>query len=600
MAQVIAPEVWQRGIDDPKKLPSKVSAPLFTGKGVPIANNGEACRVWDIQIPDFVTTYDDRRVNGLANIGANPEGYNVDGKDGWGASAWGPMQDVRFDSRVYAMGRHRSVAFRIFDEKQYSGGIGTFANADGTKSTYSHGGNALMNTAQIISEIKSKYEERVMGVDMDKYNIFAILNGHMTGRLVGNSQAYEDKVFDGDCRHYSWVAQPGTVQGQDLQPSFAPIHGIKIDFDNLPLFLSQLETAWTSVGIDKNDCKICIDNAYRYYFLKIFTGDGVPATANAYQDLQDGRFEKLLGFTFDFTVPTQYYPTLYFDANLNVVHSANGQAAYDRVINSIAGQLVDQLIASHRMGVNNFVRTIWDNTNKKFKKVVTNYPLGDVAAANASFGTSSYVHEPVEIPIENYGKPETYPWARGAGIGLPPYDPTAESHVGTATGPIGPITAKKVVGMAVYSKAAQLSQEYKEMRTEDGGTRGKFTEMVMDVKYDAWVIESLSCGILPIIGIDTGEKRGIPVQMVGDVAVKNAQVEDSEGQLVDKPVKVDGTAEVTGEVDATVTPAEGATFDVTATPAEGSVSQVKVTNSTAEPVNTKEVTESANKAKKKN
>jgi hypothetical protein len=68
--------------------------------------------------------------------------------------------------------------------------------------------------------------------------------------------------------------------------------------------------------------------------------------------------------------------------------------------------------------------------------------------------------------------------------------------------------------MAVYKPAAQLSQEYSEMTTDEGKTRGKFTEMVMDVKYDAWVIESLSHGILPII--DAVENTGtfaVPVSV---------------------------------------------------------------------------------------
>ena len=53
------------------------------------------------------------------------------------------------------------------------------------------------------------------------------------------------------------------------------------------------------------------------------------------------------------------------------------------------------------------------------------------------------------------------------------------------------------------------------MVTGEGGTRGKFTECCMDVKYDAWVIESLSHGILPIIDVqeNTGE-FAIPVRIV--------------------------------------------------------------------------------------
>ena len=53
------------------------------------------------------------------------------------------------------------------------------------------------------------------------------------------------------------------------------------------------------------------------------------------------------------------------------------------------------------------------------------------------------------------------------------------------------------------------------MVTDTGMTRGKFTEMCFDVKYDCWVIESLSQGIVPIV--DAVENTGtfaIPVQVI--------------------------------------------------------------------------------------
>ena len=106
MAQVIAPEVWQEGIDDNRLLPGRVTAGLFQGSLAPnakIANNGGALRVWDMAITDYITDYDDRRLNGLA-------GTNTDGQDGWGASAYGPFQTVRFTRRVFTSGQHKSIA----------------------------------------------------------------------------------------------------------------------------------------------------------------------------------------------------------------------------------------------------------------------------------------------------------------------------------------------------------------------------------------------------------------------------------------------------------------------------------------------------------
>ena len=53
------------------------------------------------------------------------------------------------------------------------------------------------------------------------------------------------------------------------------------------------------------------------------------------------------------------------------------------------------------------------------------------------------------------------------------------------------------------------------METARGGTRGKFTELVFDVKHDAWVIPQLSHGILLIV--DAEENTGTPALKVENV-----------------------------------------------------------------------------------
>lgn len=89
------------------------------------------------------------------------------------------------------------------------------------------------------------------------------------------------------------------------------------------------------------------------------------------------------------------------------------------------------------------------------------------------------------------------------------------------------------------------------MVTDTGMTRGKFTEMCFDVKYDCWVIESLSQGIVPII--DAVENTGtfaIPVQTIAPdtsdakvtkVTVDPATLSLKVGQEAYVNVKVDGT-----------------------------------------------------------
>ena len=522
MAQVIQPEEWVQGLDDNRLLPGRYTTGLFVGNimgsNKSIANNPAACRVWDIQIPDYITDYDDRRLNGHANI-VGASGFNADGRDGWGASAYGVFQDVKFDSKVYTMGRHRSVAFRIFDEQQYSGAIGEWGTA--STSNVVTPGQALMQTAALISKTRDLWEQEILGPDIDKYNLFAVLNGHISGRWV---QTNPDQVFSDDGQ---WVAQPGPVQGQAIPPRFAPIHCIEWDDENIPLMLQTIKVTWNNLYIPQDNRVIMIDPFYEYPLLMALTGKGVPATEAAYSDIQNGSFTRLMGWEFNFEIPSQYWPRLYVDANLNVVHSANGQAAYDQYLRSVdhsadgEKQLMLELADSDRMNRANYVKTVWDATNAVFKKVVTNYPLG-MPSATDYMGTAIQVAAGTANVNTAYGSPTSYPWsAPGSGYGLPVNATTGKFPDGVNAGPQGTITRAQVIGVAVYRKAAQLSQEYSEMVTGEGGTRGKFTECCMDVKYDAWVIESLSHGILPII--DVQENNGdfaIPVKVIEPIPEK--------------------------------------------------------------------------------
>lgn len=491
MAQVIAPEVWQEGIDDNRLLPGRVTAGLFQGSLAPnakIANNQSALRVWDMAISDYITDYDDRRLNGLA-------GTNADGRDGWGASAYGVFQDVRFDSRVYTMSRHRSAAWRIFDEQQYSGAIGEWGTA--TTSNVITPGQALMNTAAIINKAKQLWQDSVLGPDIDRYNIYCAVTGHMNGRWV---QDNPDEVFNDEGQ---WVATPGMTQGNAIPPSFAAIHAIEWDNDNIPLLLQNIKVTWNSLRIPQDSRVIMLDPYYEYDLMAALTGKGVVVTDSAFQMVQDGHVSRLMGWEVCFDIPSEYWPHIYVDDNLNVVHSSDGTAPFDQYINSVAytdtGRgLLLSMAASDRMVRPNFIRTEWDNASKTFKKVVTNYPLGMP-------GASPYFGDPETVDYANFGKPDTYPFTEpGAGYGLD--DPT---------GPQGTPVRRQVIGMFLYKKAVQTSQEYSSMVTDQGNTRGKFTEACVDVKYDCWVIESLSQGIIPIV--DAVENKGtfaIPVQVV--------------------------------------------------------------------------------------
>ena len=59
-------------------------------------------------------------------------------------------------------------------------------------------------------------------------------------------------------------------------------------------------------------------------------------------------------------------------------------------------------------------------------------------------------------------------------------------------------TLRQVVGLAAYKNAIQVYDHFSERRQEDGGTRFKGTEYVQDIAYDAWAIDQLSEGIVPL------------------------------------------------------------------------------------------------------
>lgn len=544
MAEIIAPEEWQLGIDDNDLLPSRISNQMFTGSGVKIANNASSCRVIDIMDTDYITTYDDRRINGL-------KGANAEGRDGWGASAYGVFQDVRTTSKTYSMSRHRSMALRVFDEDQYAGEIGEWGTA--TDSFISDASKKYIGKAALLSKARSRWEKKVLGVDMDKYHIFAIMNGHMNGRWVGDKIDginYEDRAMDGDASHGKWVAVPGMFQGQAIPPSFAPIHCVDWDEQNIVTFLNNITVAWDNLYLPKDNRVIYLDPFYRIQLMQALIGSGIPATEAAYSDVREGNFTKLMGWEFNFDVPVSYWPKLWVDANYNVVHSKDASMPCDilqRLVQSAPPSLDEghtllyDLLESDRMMRTNYIRTDWDGT--KFVKTITNYPLGAVALDNWSMDTSNlaasnlYVKaEPVlsgtaaatgltnasyasakvasgthrtdefSTGFNKYaGLTDVYPFPDfGAGRGVSRVPAEAEEA-----------TLMQTIGLVLYRGAGQLSQEYSSMVTSEGITRGKFTEMCYDVKYDAWAIEKYSAGIMPIVNSSKVEaKFGVPVREI--------------------------------------------------------------------------------------
>lgn len=496
MAQPISPMIWNKAaIADNRLLPERYSIGIFTGKGVNIANNEEAYAYDDILVSDRIFDYDDRRLNGLTGPGS----AEVAGRDGWGASAYGPFQTVRFTRRVFTSGQHKSIAWRVFDEKQYAGDIGDFGTA--TQSSAYTGGEAYLSTAETINKAKAIWDKEILGPHIDKYNFFAVANGHISGRFV-QTHAKEGAMFD--CEG-EWIASPGPYEGLSFQPEFAPIKAIEWDSLNVRPMLNAIDVAWTNLFIPQDNRVILLDKAYKDDLLSNLIGlpGTAPATEKAYDALVEGRFERFYGWDFDFSIPSQYYPKVYLDANNNVVHSKDGTAAYDMVMNSIQAddgvlKLQKELSEAARVRATNYIGTYFNEATKKFENVVTNYPLSMPSSVPYYGEANSVNEEDVNWAVTGI---DDFPWQGYPGQGIP-----------QPTGPAQPIRRAQVIGMAVYRPAAQLGVEYGAMETDRGKTRGKFTELVFDVKHDAWVIPQLSHGILLIV--DSEANVGTPALKV--------------------------------------------------------------------------------------
>ena len=67
-----------------------------------------------------------------------------------------------------------------------------------------------------------------------------------------------------------------------------------------------------------------------------------------------------------------------------------------------------------------------------------------------------------------------------------------------ATTATGSRFLRQVVGLAAYKNSIQVYEHFSERRQQDGGTRFKGTEYVQDFSYDAWAIDQLSEGIVPL------------------------------------------------------------------------------------------------------
>ena len=88
---------------------------------------------------------------------------------------------------------------------------------------------------------------------------------------------------------------------------------------------------------------------------------------------------------------------------------------------------------------------------------------------------------------------------------------------------------RQVVGLAAYKNSIQVYEHFSEKREQDGGTRFKGTEYVQDFSYDAWAIDQLSEGIVPLFLPATGTTYSLVNDSFNNVAAKVAAARAQQG-----------------------------------------------------------------------
>ena len=89
-------------------------------------------------------------------------------------------------------------------------------------------------------------------------------------------------------------------------------------------------------------------------------------------------------------------------------------------------------------------------------------------------------------------------------------------------GSSGTKVLRQVIALAAYKNSIQTYEHFSERREQDGGTRFKGTEYVQDFSYDAWAIDQLSEGIVPLFMPDTATSFTAVTNSFNSVAAKVA------------------------------------------------------------------------------
>ena len=90
-------------------------------------------------------------------------------------------------------------------------------------------------------------------------------------------------------------------------------------------------------------------------------------------------------------------------------------------------------------------------------------------------------------------------------------------------------TLRQVVALAAYKNSIQTYEHFSEKRQQDGGVRFKGTEYVQDFSYDAWAIDQLSEGIVPLFAPASPTNLAVVNTSFSNVAARVAAARAQKG-----------------------------------------------------------------------
>jgi hypothetical protein len=288
--------------------------------------NSRSILVPDIRVDDYITD------TSIARIGVSHyEGSEFTGewKNGQPPIEW----------RRYSTSRHRSFGYTVFNEQT------KFAP---------------------IKNLPQEYLARKMSTtvlrDHDKYLILAIILGRMTGKLIARTpfDAIGPVTTDahriantGNQADYRWIAEPGELSDNEIQPSFATIQGVTLDptdpLNTLTAMNIQYSDNWFDDNLGTSNRVFLITSALEAVLTDALIAAGTY-TEGGWKMYQDAKISATVGSSYLGTlrnwnivkIHPEFLPKVVVDTTTLVVDpnpdwSAPGNPGAGKALKQVAG-----------------------------------------------------------------------------------------------------------------------------------------------------------------------------------------------------------------------------------------------------------------------